>query len=129
MIPELRPYQKKLIQDVYAEWDAGKQYVVMVSATGSGKSMTLTELVRMERDRGQYVLVLAHRQELITQLSETMARMEIHHAIIAAQGAIKFATRLHMENYNRNFYDPNSPVIVASVHPSAGKVDNSAKAG
>lgn len=115
MIPELRPYQKKLIHDVYAEWNAGKQYVVMVSATGSGKSMTLTELVRMERDRGQYVLVLAHRQELITQLSDTMARMEIHHGIIAAQSAIKFATRLHMENYNRNFYDPNSRVIVASV--------------
>lgn len=115
MIPELRPYQKKLIHDVYAKWNAGKQYVVMVSSTGSGKSLTLTQLVKMERDRGQYVLVLAHRQELITQLSETMARMEIHHAIIAAQGAIKFATRLHMENYNHNFYDPNSRVIVASV--------------
>jgi len=115
MTPKLRPYQEKLITDVYAEWDAGNQYVVMVSATGSGKSMTLTEIVKRERDRGQYVLVLAHRQELITQLSDTMARMEVHHAIIAARSAIKFATRLHMENYGSNFYDPNSRVIVASV--------------
>ena len=42
MIPTLRPYQEKLVNDTYQQWDAGKQFVAMVSATGSGKSMTLT---------------------------------------------------------------------------------------
>lgn len=115
MIPQLRPYQKKLVADVYEQWDAGMQFVAMVSATGSGKSMTLTEIVRMERDRGQYVLVLAHRQELITQLSDTMGRLEIRHQVIAANKVVRFSAKQSMENHGVNYIDPNSRVLVASV--------------
>lgn len=114
-IPTLRPYQKRLVADVYEKWDAGMQFVAMVSATGSGKSMTLTEIVRMERDRGQYVLVLAHRQELITQLSDTMGRLEIRHQVIAANKVVRFAAKQSMENHGVNYVDPNSRVLVASV--------------
>lgn len=114
-IPTLRPYQEKLVKDTYQQWDAGKQFVAMVSATGSGKSMTLTAIVRLERDRGQYVLVLAHRQELITQLSDTMGRMEIRHQIIAANKVVRFAAKQSMENHGVNYVDPTARVFVASV--------------
>ncbi|UTC25980.1 DNA helicase [Phage vB_KsaM-C1] len=114
-LPTLRPYQKKLVEETYAQWDAGKQFVAMVSATGSGKSMTLTDIVRSERDRGQYVLVLAHRQELITQLSDTMGRMEIRHQIIAANKVVRFAAKQSMENHGVNYVDPTARVFVASV--------------
>nr|DAN87507.1 MAG TPA: Type I site specific restriction modification protein [Caudoviricetes sp.] len=114
-LPTLRPYQEKLVKDTYQQWDAGKQFVAMVSATGSGKSMTLTAIVRLERDRGQYVLVLAHRQELITQLSDTMGRMEIRHQIIAANKVVRFAAKQSMENHGVNYVDPAARVFVASV--------------
>lgn len=129
-IPTLRPYQKKLVADVYEQWDAGMQFVAMVSATGSGKSMTLTEIVRMERDRGQYVLVLAHRQELITQLSDTMGRLEIRHQVIAANKVVRFAAKQSMENHGVNYVDPNSRVLVASVQSMrASKIAELAKLG
>lgn len=129
-IPTLRPYQKKLVADVYEQWDAGMQFVAMVSATGSGKSMTLTEIVRMERDRGQYVLVLAHRQELITQLSDTMGRLEIRHQVIAANKVVRFAAKQSMENHGVNYVDPNSRVLVASVQSMrANKIAELAKLG
>lgn len=115
MIPTLRPYQEKLVAETYQQWDAGKQFVAMVSATGSGKSMTLTAIVAKERDRGQYVLVLAHRQELITQLSDTMGRMEIRHQVIAANKVVRFAAKQSMENHGVNYVDPNARVMVASV--------------
>ncbi|WIL01664.1 UvrABC system protein B [Klebsiella phage vB_KpnM_SCNJ1-Y] len=115
MIPTLRPYQEKLVKDTYQQWDAGKQFVAMVSSTGSGKSMTLTAIVAKERDRGQYVLVLAHRQELITQLSDTMGRMEIRHQVIAANKVVRFAAKQSMENHGVNYVDPNARVMVASV--------------
>lgn len=130
MIPQLRPYQKKLVADVYEQWDAGMQFVAMVSATGSGKSMTLTEIVRMERDRGQYVLVLAHRQELITQLSDTMGRLEIRHQVIAANKVVRFAAKQSMENHGVNYVDPNSRVLVASVQSMrASKIEELKKLG
>lgn len=129
-LPTLRPYQEKLVKDTYQQWDAGKQFVAMVSATGSGKSMTLTAIVRSERDRGQYVLVLAHRQELITQLSDTMGRMEIRHQIIAANKVVRFAAKQSMENHGINYVDPTARVFVASVQSMrAEKVAELAKLG
>lgn len=129
-LPTLRPYQEKLVKDTYEQWDAGKQFVAMVSATGSGKSMTLTAIVRSERDRGQYVLVLAHRQELITQLSDTMGRMEIRHQIIAANKVVRFAAKQSMENHGVNYVDPTARVFVASVQSMrAEKVAELAKLG
>ncbi|WPJ54748.1 hypothetical protein RCIP0080_00058 [Klebsiella phage RCIP0080] len=130
MIPTLRPYQEKLVSDTYQQWDAGEQFVAMVSSTGSGKSMTLTAIVAKERDRGQYVLVLAHRQELITQLSDTMGRMEIRHQVIAANKVVRFAAKQSMENHGVNYVDPNARVMVASVQSMReAKIADLAKLG
>jgi superfamily II DNA or RNA helicase len=130
MIPTLRPYQEKLVAETYQQWDAGKQFVAMVSSTGSGKSMTLTAIVAKERDRGQYVLVLAHRQELITQLSDTMGRMEIRHQVIAANKVVRFAAKQSMENHGVNYVDPNARVMVASVQSMReAKIADLAKLG
>ncbi|QHJ81444.1 MAG: hypothetical protein [Bacteriophage sp.] len=130
MMPTLRPYQEKLVKDTYQQWDDGKQFVAMVSATGSGKSMTLTAIVAKERDRGQYVLVLAHRQELITQLSDTMGRMEIRHQVIAANKVVRFAAKQSMENHGVNYVDPNARVMVASVQSMReAKIADLAKLG
>lgn len=130
MIPTLRPYQEKLVKDTYQQWDAGKQFVAMVSSTGSGKSMTLTAIVAKERDRGQHVLVLAHRQELITQLSDTMGRMEIRHQVIAANKVVRFAAKQSMENHGVNYVDPNARVMVASVQSMReAKIADLAKLG
>ncbi|QXG78657.1 DNA helicase [Klebsiella phage BUCT_47333] len=129
-LPTLRPYQEKLVKDTYQQWDAGKQFVAMVSATGSGKSMTLTAIVAKERDRGQYVLVLAHRRELITQLSDTMGRMEIRHQVIAANKVVRFAAKQSMENHGVNYVDPNARVMVASVQSMReAKIADLAKLG
>lgn len=104
--------------------------MAMVSATGSGKSITLTAIVLSERDRGQYVIVLAHRRELITQLSDTMGRMKIHHQIIAANKVVRFAAKQSMENYGVNYVDPTARVFVASVQSmSTKKVAELAKLG
>lgn len=129
-LPTLRPYQQSLVAETYQQWDAGKQFVAMVSATGSGKSMTLTAIVAKERDRGQYVLVLAHRQELITQLSDTMGRMEIRHQVIAANKVVRFAAKQSMENHGVNYVDPNARVMVASVQSMReAKIADLAKLG
>lgn len=129
-LPTLRPYQEKLVAEIYSQWDKGVQFVAMVSSTGSGKSMTLTAIVAKERDRGQYVLVLAHRQELITQLSDTMGRMEIRHQVIAANKVVRFAAKQSMENHGVNYVDPNARVMVASVQSMReAKIADLAKLG
>lgn len=111
----MRPYQQDAIDNVYAEWARGKRFVVLVMPTGSGKAACLCEVARIEAGRGQRVLITAHRQELITQLSTTLARNGLRHQVIAAATTVKYAVRLHMETVGKCFVDPNARVFVASV--------------
>ena len=112
---KMRPYQQDAIDNVYSQWLLGKRFVVLVMPTGAGKAACLCEIARLEGERGQRVLITAHRQELITQLSLTLAKFGLNHQVIAAKSTVKYATRLHMEIVGRNYVDPNSRIIVASV--------------
>lgn len=111
----MRPYQQDAIDNVYANWAVGKRFVVLVMPTGSGKASVLCEIARIEAARGQRVLITAHRSELISQLSNTLARNELRHNIIAAHPTIKYSIRLHMEDHGGTYYDPSAKITVASV--------------
>ena len=87
----MRPYQQDAIDNVYANWAVGKRFVVLVMPTGSGKASVLCEIARIEAARGQRVLITAHRSELISQLSNTLASNELRHNIIAALPTIKYS--------------------------------------
>jgi DNA repair protein RadD len=63
----LRPYQFDLVSRVRAEIAAGRRRVVKVMATGAGKTITAGALIHDAVDRGERVLFLAHRHELIHQ--------------------------------------------------------------
>lgn len=65
----LRPYQEECRAAVHKAW---KDYrsVLMVLATGVGKTYTATRIVYDRRDEGR-ILWLAHRGELLDQAAET----------------------------------------------------------
>lgn len=111
----MRPYQQDVIDQTYHHWLTGKRFVVIVMPTGSGKASVLCEIARREQAAGQHVLITAHRSELISQLSKTLAVNGLSHNIIAAQSTVKYSARLHMEEVGKCFYNPDSKVIVASV--------------
>jgi DNA repair protein RadD len=80
--------------------------------TGGGKTVVLGWLV--ENHPGASC-VIAHRQELVGQLSLTLARYGIRHNIIAAKDTIKAIVALHILETGRSFYDPGARCAVASV--------------
>ena len=89
-----RAYQQEWKNGIYAAWHAGHQNVAGILPTGAGKSHTSGEIV--EEFQG-YVNVIAHRQELVSQLSMTMAKRDIPHQLVAPRDVIKFITG---EQYN-----------------------------
>lgn len=115
MTIKMRPYQTKAIEDVYKEWSSGNQFVVLVMPTGSGKSATLCEIARMERDNGKTLLILAHRRELITQLSHTLARGGLKHSVLASSSTVKAAHKQQIQDFGHSFVVTNSRVFVGSV--------------
>lgn len=68
----LRDYQQSLIQQVFAQWHSGHRRVMLQLATGGGKTVLFSALAREFTAKGEGVLVLAHREELLTQAKEKL---------------------------------------------------------
>lgn len=118
---KMRPYQQEAIDETYSLWNSGKRFVVIVAPTGSGKASMLCEIARIEMERGQHVLITAHRSELISQLSKTVAKNGLYHNIIAAKNTVKYAVRLQMEEIGKSYHDPNARITVASIQSMKDK--------
>ncbi len=69
-----RPYQREMIESVRTEYQAGGRRLLVVSPTGSGKTVMGSHLIRRRWQQGP-VLVLAHRGELLNQFGRTLARV------------------------------------------------------
>lgn len=111
MIP-LRPYQRELVAAVESEWRHGAKNVLMRSATGSGKTVMFGDVIN--RHVGASCL-LVHRNELVSQISLTLARLGIRHDVIAAEPTRRAVARAHVEELGACFYQPGARCAVASV--------------
>lgn len=111
--PKLRPYQQELKDAIYQEWSFHPQSNVLgVLATGAGKTVLLSSIVT---DEPGAVCVIAHRKELVSQISLALARNKVRHRVIGPSKVIKDIVRIHMEEVGRSYYDPNSKVAVAGI--------------
>lgn len=108
----LRPYQLKLYNDVQNEWAKGARNVLAVLPTGGGKTRILSAIVR---DHNGASCVIAHRQELVSQISMALARNGVRHRIIGPNKLIRMVVQQHMIELKASFYDPNARTSVAGV--------------
>ncbi len=69
---QLREYQEELIQQIFAKWSMEKRRVLAQSPTGSGKTVLFSAVSAQFTQRGEGVLVLAHREELLLQAKEKL---------------------------------------------------------
>lgn len=67
---DLRPYQAEAKQAIFNEWNKGVVKTLLVCATGTGKTVILAKVVEDLVKKGEKVLILAHRGELLDQASD-----------------------------------------------------------
>jgi len=84
MTPTLRPYQQESIASIRAEYRAGCRRVLFVLPTGGGKTVVFSHIAQQAAGRGNRVLILVHRVELLDQACRSLAAMGVAHAAIAA---------------------------------------------
>lgn len=109
---ELRPYQAEAKTHIYAGWHSGHSNVLAVLPTGSGKTVILAEVVK---EHSGASCVIAHRQELVSQISIALARDGVRHKIIGPKPVIREIVSLHMQELGMSFYNPASTCAVAGV--------------
>jgi DNA repair protein RadD len=121
----LRPYQQQLITDIRLQYQLGHKSVLAVLPTGGGKTVCFSYIAEQASRKGNRVLVLVHRQELLDQASRAMP---VPHGRISAGKAMDLsrtvqvasvqtlARRLHL--LPRDFFQ--LLVVDEAHHTSAG---------
>lgn len=69
---ELRPYQEEARLAVHNEWDTGNKKTLLVLPTGCGKTICFAKITEDCVSRGDRVLILAHRGELLDQAADKL---------------------------------------------------------
>jgi DNA repair protein RadD len=85
---ELYPHQaadlEKIVAALNAKTDGERARVLFQAATGYGKTETFVEIIKEVVEAGCRVLVLAHRDEIIEQISRRLTRRhDLRHGIVA----------------------------------------------
>lgn len=85
---EDRAYQQRAQNDARAQFATGKRAVLLVSPTGSGKTTIAAEITVASEAKGNKIVALAHRRELIQQM---VARFRSFGLNVGAEGLNKLA--------------------------------------
>jgi superfamily II DNA or RNA helicase len=97
----LRDYQQEAVDAVRNEFARGKRSTLLVLATGLGKTIVFGNITRRVIEKGGKVLILAHREELITQAVQKLDLCGVEAAVEKA------------EQRARTLWEPDA--VVASV--------------
>lgn len=109
---ELRDYQAALESDIYRAWGGGARNVLAVAPTGAGKTVLFSKILADERGAS---VAIAHRQELVGQISLSLNRYGVRHRIIGSKALIKDCVSAHMVDSGRSYYDPRGRCAAAGV--------------
>lgn len=108
---QLRDYQQRLKYDILTAWQTYRS-VLAVSPTASGKTVLFSDIIS---DYQGASVAIAHRQELVSQMSLALARCGVRHGVIAPKKVAKNIVSIHMRKLGRSYYDPTSRVRVAGI--------------
>lgn len=110
----LRDYQTEGYNEIIEAWDAGHDLVMFTLATGGGKTVTFVELIKRAVLAGRRVVLIAHREELITQAWNTLYRNNIYAGIIMAGYPENFALAVQVcsiQTIQRRRYLPHADEV------------------
>lgn len=86
----LRDYQKSMVKEILGLYARGVKRNLVQLPTGGGKSLIITGVVADALDKGERVMLVAHKTELINQLADHVNRwLKADYAIIANKSRYK----------------------------------------
>lgn len=120
----LRPDQANLKYGIYNGWQSGNRYMLGVLPTGGGKSIIVSDIAKDKNDSGSKQAVIAHRTELISQMSLHIANRGIQHQIIGPKDVVSSIVAEHRREFGRSFINPTANCAVAGVDTLIARQEN-----
>ena len=92
--PTPRPYQIAGETAIRDAWQSGARNVLYTLPTGGGKTFLFSSIVR---GLGTPSCVIAHRSEIIGQISLALAKNSVYHRIVGPPAMVRMVCRIHQE--------------------------------
>lgn len=107
----LRPYQSEVVNQINDAHSVAKN-VCATLPTGAGKTVIFSWIMK---HLNGFSCAIVHRQELLLQMSMTLAKLGVFHRIYASKPLKKIITELQFEEFGRVYLNASSNIAVASV--------------
>lgn len=107
----LRDYQDKFVAAILAAWELVRA-VLGVLPTGAGKTVCFSAIMH---DHNGAAAAVVHRKEIVGQISQALARLEVRHRIIAPSSVVTRIRRKHLKEFGKSYVDPHAQAGVISV--------------
>jgi len=117
---QLRDYQQDIVNQIQTAWMINN-FVAAVAPTGSGKTVIFGNILSNHTGSS---CAIAHRQELVSQISLALARYGVYHKIIAPKALIHDIVQLHIDEIGYSYYNPSAVVAVAGVDTLIRRIDS-----
>lgn len=104
--------EKLTVDDYYGFEITGDRLFMLGDFTVTHNTVVLSYIVQNHNGAS---CVIAHRQELTSQISIALARNGIRHRILGPDKLIRMIVSLHMVEIGVSFYDPSARCAVAGV--------------
>ncbi len=121
----LRPYQDRLANDIRSAFASGARRPLAVSPTGSGKTVLFSYITSQVLKRGARVVIVAHRREILDQISGTLSKVSVPHGFIQAGKPMSKQPAMvaSIQTLGRRLDQVTTPdlVIIDEAHHSVSK--------
>lgn len=114
MAKTLRNYQEDIIRNLRLAFGKHDK-VCLASPTGSGKTVVFSYIAEQTAIRNKNVLIIAHRDFLLDQISMSLADNGVKHNLVCQKALKNILYIEHLRSYGEVFLDINSHVTVASI--------------
>lgn len=81
---QLRPYQQDAVNRIRFSFMQGHRRVLFVLPTGGGKTVVFCHISEQAAAKGNRVVILVHRAELVTQTCRSLERAGVGHGVVQA---------------------------------------------
>ena len=122
----LRDYQNEIVKNTRQAMSENFKRILIVSPTGSGKTVIFSYLAEQAVKKNKRVMIIAHRDELLDQIAETLEKFNVEISFISpgrfynSDSKTQVASAFTVVRRLKKVYEPDLIIVDEAAHACQG---------